>query len=235
MTAGGPRVRWIVAGVVVVLVAGFAGGQASVHQPPTGTLLSPETTQACDADHDQRSMTSTRQEPSRTPSGAVVAATSYATSLDGPDLLDPARRRQLIRRTAAVHAQEDLTVRLGNVAAMLSQRLGLTPDVIGEESFVWRPMPAGWRVVRYEGVDATVAIWGTGVAMVDGRLLAPIAWRTTLVDVTWEQGRWRLAGFRSEAGPEPPRLGGADPSRDVASEIRRFSPFVLEPGAEDDA
>lgn len=230
MTTAAAQVRWIVAGFVVLAV-GFVAGRASVQPQTPQTVASAEGTAPCWGDHNRPS-TSGTDLPDQTPEAAVAAATSYAVALDGPDLLDPTRRRQLIERIAAAQVRDDLESDLGDIVALLRHRLGLSPDVIRDDSLVWRPVPAGWRIVRYDGTDATVAVWGTGIAMLDGRLLAPIAWRTTLVDVTWQQEQWRLVGFRSEAGPEPPHAGGGSSAPDVATEIQRFSAFVFRPHGE---
>lgn len=226
--------RWVIVGFVVLAI-GFAGGRASVRQQQTAATTPSGPATIRPLTEDSQDSTASAHTATRTREDAVVAATSYAVALDGPDLLLPSRRPQLIGRIATRDAREDLETKLGSVAELLVEHLGLTPAKIGDASSVWRSVPAGWRIVSYDGTDATVAIWGTGIAMVDGRLLAPVAWRTTFVDLTWQEGAWRLVGFRSEAGPEPPRPGDGRPERDVAAEIRRFSTFRFRPVAEGDS
>lgn len=228
------RTSWLRGAVAgfLVLVIGFVAGRASVDPvvAPDGVhrRLAISRTQESKGPR-QADVGSAR----RTRAAAVSAATAYVLALDGPALLDPTRRQKLIERIGAEEARRDLEDSLGRVASLLSDRLGLTPGVLDDDSFVWRVVPAGWQIVSYDGKRAEVAIWATGVAMVHGRLLAPQAWRTTFVDVLWERGDWRLVGFRSEAGPEPPALGDQASGRAIAQKIHRFEVFALHPRRED--
>lgn len=145
--------------------------------------------------------------------GAVEAATEYALAVDGPALLDPARQHELLADIAAEDARDDLAGALGAAGALIAERLHLTADRFHEPGFVWRPAPAGWQVRAYSRDEAVVAIWATGVVMVDGLRLPQPGWRTTETTVRWERGDWRLVSFHTEPGPAPPSPGEPpDPS-----------------------
>lgn len=222
------RARWLAAGLAVLAI-GFVAGRSSVAEE-----AAPGASSHVDCASPDDVQSRPAEAPSdRTLAGAVTAATAYAVALDGPALLDPATLRQVIEEVSIQDARGDLEHNLGAIADLLADNLGLTAEAVANDRVVWRSVPAGWRVVSYDGTVATVAIWGTGVALVDGRLVAPITWRTTSVDVRWERGGWRLVDLGSEPGPEPPTIDGRSDS-EFAIEVADFSTFSFVPNAEGD-
>lgn len=160
----------------------------------------------------------------RTPDGAVVAATAYGLALGGPGLLDPSRRQALLGVFAASYAREELEAVLGGVAELITSRLALAPESLADPRFVWRVVPAGWQLRDYSDQRAVVAIWATGVVVADGRPLVQPGWRTTEVELVWERDGWRLVGFRTQPGPQPPLIG--DPAGSAAGlVINEFRPY----------
>lgn len=231
-----PR-RWLpqVLASVVILAVGFAAGRGlgTEVSGAAGTVVAPETTPVTPPGLDGTATASgNRASSRRTRDGAVVAATAYAVAMDGPGILDSEQRRELLDQIAATEARDRLDAVLGRVGSVLTGQLGLTPSVLADDTFVWRAVPAGWQVHAYAADHAQVAVWGTGIAMANGRPLAQPAWRTTIVDLTWERGDWRVVSVRSEPGPQPPIAGNESTGEQVAPEINRFEPFAYAPPSE---
>lgn len=165
----------------------------------------------------------------RTPQGAVTTATTYGLAFDGPGVLDPDRRSELIQEFAAEEARDDLEEALAGAAGLLTSRLRLSANVLSDDTFVWRVAPAGWQLRSYDADRAVVAVWATGIAMAGGRPLARPGWRTTEVELVWERGAWRLVAFRTEPGPEPPAAGDETAGRAAGREMNRFEQFTHQP------
>lgn len=230
--------RWAASAVIgiLLLVTGFVAGRAVTSGSTTDTgadTPAPAPTATGVATQPTAEASPRSAEHRRTRDGAVAAATAYGIALDGPGLLVPEARRELIEEVAAAGARRDLEEVLGRVAALLTSRLGLTADAVSGDTFVWRTVPAGWQIRRFEADRAVVAVWATGVAMAHGRLLAQPGWRTAEVELVWERGAWRLVGFRSQPGPEPPHPGEQAAGLEAARAMNRFQPFTHLPSRED--
>jgi hypothetical protein len=230
----GSRSTVLITVAAVTFLLGLGAGRvvSSSPEPESGDVATPEPPDAS---------ISTQAEPSAsTPSGfprsregAVEAATSYGLALDGPVLLDESSRSALLRDISSDGSRADLESTLARGADLIVTNLGLTEDGFDDPGFVWRVVPGGWQVRTYDGMRATVAIWATGVVLVDGQPLAMPEWRTTEVELVWERDDWRLVGFTSTPGPAP-SLAGDGSGHGVAAQIKAFTPYsltVAEPSA----
>lgn len=166
-----------------------------------------------------------RRAGARSLEGAVAAAAALVTAFDGPGMLDPARRERLLTRHSASDARERLGEVLRSAADTVTTRLGLDAEQLRDSGFVWRVVPAGWQIHDFDRDRAVVAVWATGVVIARGLPLTQPGWRTTEVEVVWERGDWRLVGFRSEPGPEPPLVGATSGASSQALLIDAFRPF----------
>jgi hypothetical protein len=160
----------------------------------------------------------------RTRRGAVAAATAFAVALDGPEVLDEVQRTRTIQAIAAPDAREELASDFADLAELMESRLALDAEVAGSPGFVWRAVPAGWQVRDYSADEAVVAIWGTGVLVMEGRQLEQPGWQTAEVTLRWEDASWRLVSIRSEDGPTPPPAGSEAASL-IGEEMNDFEPF----------
>jgi len=161
---------------------------------------------------------------------AVRAAVLLATAFDGVGLLDEGHRRELLDAYAATDHRKELDRTLGDIARLIRDELDVDGGDLGGLESVWRSVPAGARVESLTAERAVVAVWGTGVVVVRGLAIVQPGWRTTHVEMVWERDAWRLVGFRSEAGPEPPAVGGTP---DAALQARLINEFVPLPTAVD--
>ena len=132
-----------------------------------------------------------------------------------------------IRDSAAADSQLELRRTLGDVARLIRDELKVADTDLASADFVWRSVPAGVRVESFTATRSVVAVWGTGVVIARGVPLVQPGWRTTRVEMVWEDDAWRLVAFRSEAGPEPPAVGGSPDAGLQARLINAFDPLPL--------
>ncbi len=155
--------------------------------------------------------------------GAVAAATEYTVAL-GPMILDDARREAVLEAIATQEAKDDLNRQFAPGAALLRQRLGLTPEVLAQPGAVLRTIPAGYRVVAYGDDEAVIRVWAIGLGILDGRQPVGPSWSTTEVQLRWVDGDWKLHSSHIADGPTPP--GPGDPqSALIGQEIETFQEY----------
>jgi hypothetical protein len=151
--------------------------------------------------------------------GAVAAATAYTVVLGGPLLFEEGLD-QALAVAATDDARADLEAQFTQGADLLIERLNLD-----DAEVVATTAPAGYRIDRFaEGEEASIAVWAAGF-MIAGGTPIPAGWTTTTVDLVWTDGDWKLAGLRSNDGPEPPH--GAEPGAvvHVIEQIEGFEPY----------
>ena len=220
--------RWLPALLVIVTVfaSGLAVGRGMEATAPREAAEVSSVDTEFSADRGRRAgTTDDHQSDERSRDTAVQAAAALVVAFDGPGLLDSDLRAELLQRHAVSTSRATLERTLGEVADRITGRLGLDAARMREPGFVWRLVPAGWQVRSFDPDEAVVAVWATGVVVAGGLPLAPPGWHTTEVVLRWERDAWRLAGFRSEAGPAPPTVGGTVGAGSQARLIRAFRPF----------
>jgi hypothetical protein len=224
--------RWLP--LVLAMAAVFGGGLATGARlgettreapPPisaTDPLPSESGTAAHDVEVDNEPAT-----PAASPTreSAVRAAAAFTVAFDGAGLLDPGRRAALLDDYAARGSRQELGRSLGEVALLVGDQLHLAPEDLDDPGFVWRSVPAGWKIETFTHERAVVSIWGTGVVVARGLPLVQPGWRTTRVELRWERDAWRLVAFRSEPGPEPPPVGGTPDASVQARLINAYQPL----------
>lgn len=224
MTGRAPR--WLPAALATLTV--FAGGLAigtrlasAESASPSKVVREPITPVETTSPHTP----SDPDAPLRTPESAAEAAAAYVVLFDGPGLLDPELRDDLLDAHAADGSRRELGRTLGEAARLITEQLHLTPDDLQGPEFVWRSVPAGWEVASFTQDHAVVSIWGTGIVVARGQPLVQPGWRTTDVELLWERAAWRLQGFRSRPGPEPPVVGGTSDAAAQGRLINTYRPF----------
>lgn len=137
--------------------------------------------------------------------GAVAAATSYATLLSGPLILDARRRHAAIAAVAAPAAEADLQRTFDQLAPLLAKglRAGQPGSAGGAAQLVLRAIPVGWRLDSYDGARAQVAIWSTGIGGSTAGIPVQEAWGITTIGLAWVVGDWRVTSAKTEDGPVP--------------------------------
>ena len=164
----------------------------------------------------------------RTRAGAVAAATNYSTLLSSEALLDRAKREAVIDTIAAPEARGDLKRDLEAAARALARglRAGEGVDV------VMRAIPVGYRLERYDGRSAVVAVWATGIAGSTGGVEVRESWGVTTVWLRWVGGDWKQTRARTEDGPVPLR-DDATPTgaARLIPEAKEFKGYNYAPGS----
>ena len=143
----------------------------------------------------------------RTEQGAVAAALEILVLYGSPEMYDPARRHELVDRTAAAAVRDQLQGQLDAAFALTARSLGV--DDTGRSTsgmLVARAIPVGQRVVAYTPDRAVVAVWTTGLLGIAGassRNPVQESWSTETVTLTWEGDAWRWLELQHLPGPAP--------------------------------
>ena len=212
--------------IVAAVVLRPSRGPATVTEPPDApsrALTDPQDPSTSISSRDSQGTANAHSEH-----GAVAAAADLVIAYDSPAILDDQSRSDLIDSTAALDHRTPLTETFSDAAEMLQDRLALSDEAVDDPGFVWRSIPAGWAVHEYSRLSATVAIWGTGLLLGDGRSLTRPKWTTMTVELVWERDDWRLASFHRTEGPAPAPLGDPD-GGSAGRRINGFAPFSYWP------
>ena len=143
----------------------------------------------------------------RTEPGAVAAAIRILGLYGSPEMYDPARRHELVERTAAAAVREQLQGQLDAAFALTARSLGV--DDTGRSTsgmLVARAIPVGQRIVAYTPDRAVVAVWTTGLLGIAGassRNPVQESWSTETVTLTWEGDAWHWLELQHQPGPAP--------------------------------
>jgi hypothetical protein len=220
-----------VVGVVVVLIAAIAfanrGGDDSA-----STAESP-------ADKPRTSPTAptgTKPVPSgyaHDEQGAQSAAANYAVSLVSADMLNPARRAEIVQHVFAADRQAALLERFDKAYSKeFLNNLGL--DENGEaakgNTYISRTAPIGTKVTSHSDTAATAEVWCTGVYGTAGKTsVDPVTsdWFTMTLRLRWTGGDWKVDSFAQKDGPAPvPGDDKASTADEMAKAVKEYGGFT---------
>lgn len=144
------------------------------------------------------------------PEGAASAAANYLDALAGPQLLDPSAYDALLRRmtTGDGFAQLKRQADAGRPQALQNLGVGGSPA----PQLIVRSAPLGYRIDAYSPAQATIGIWSVGVVGSSTTRPPDASWSTTTITVDWQDGDWRMSGYRTASGPVPPDSASQAPS-----------------------
>jgi hypothetical protein len=163
---------------------------------------------------------------SRTRAGAVAAASSYVSELDGRALLNSTRLRTIIGRIASSDARAQLVAAYEQATSQARERLGV--NTVPAPVVIVRAAPVGYRIDGFSNGAATISIWRVGIVGSGATVEPQQSWRTETVALTWEGGRWKVASFSSSPGPTPPLSTAASPTSpgDLFAAVPQFEAFT---------
>lgn len=139
--------------------------------------------------------------------GAVAATLNYGSVLAGPAFLDASRRRAILRIVAApAYARE--VERSAAPALAQVQRGPIGQSLKAGEPTLFQGAPISYRVVRYTGDEAVVAVWGLALLGNAQRLQPEADYQTTTSTLRWIDGDWKFVAGRSADGPTPALSSG---------------------------
>jgi hypothetical protein len=168
--------------------------------------------------------------------GAVAAAANYARVLSSALILDRSKRRSAIEALAAPETLQRQQRAWDQAAALLAKGLGVGDGGAQDGTVLLRAVPVGWRLEKYTGDRATVAIWVTSVGgtFAGSPNDVPVreAWGTTTVELRWVDGDWKQLKATNTDGPVP-IADSATPTAasQLVPEANNFKEFNYAPGS----
>jgi len=130
--------------------------------------------------------------------GAIAAAVSYSTAsqrwLYFTDDEIRAAAAEIATPTAAARMADDLVLDV----SMARDQLGASSGRIW-----WLVRPLAWRVERFDGDEARVAVWVVTILSAAEVAAPQSEFMTVTVDLAWFDGDWRVDGVRDHPGPTP--------------------------------
>jgi hypothetical protein len=167
--------------------------------------------------------------------GAVAAAANYTRVLSSTLILDTTGRRKAIDTLAAPEARTRLKKTFDQAVVSLQKGLGVTGAADDGAQVLLRAAPVGWRVERYTGDTARVAVWVTSVGGSIGGAKGPVpiveGWGTTTVDLRWVKDDWKQVESITTDGPVPiADVAPPTAAPELVSQANEFKEFTYAPG-----
>jgi hypothetical protein len=140
-------------------------------------------------------------------------------------LLQPTHLAAVVAELASTESRAQLTAAFEQASLQTRAKLGMatapTPVIL------LRTVPVGYRVERFSRSSATIAIWYVAIVGSGATVQPQQSWRTQDVSLVWEDGAWKVASFRSSAGPTPPLSTSEvpDSSGELFATIPHFKDF----------
>lgn len=159
------------------------------------------------------------------PTGAAEAATTYLGLLAETAAVDSPDTRARVNAMTTGSLRAELQQGLPVLASALRARLesGTAPAAFDG----W---PLGYRVTSFTATRATVSVWHLDLAASSTLGLVTTDYATTMYEVRWLAGTWRIDGARNVVGPTPPSPNAPSPVVDrFAMAVRAFSGYRYDP------
>lgn len=151
--------------------------------------------------------------------GAQSAAANYAVALGGVDMFSTAGRHAVMAAIADPASRAALQAGFDrDYSAAFYAQVGLTSagTAPAGQTFVSRTLPAGAKVTAYDGTDADVSVWCTGLFGLAGNASTkPVTsnWFTLAFKLRWSGSDWKVARTGQTTGPTP--VNGDNPVSDA--------------------
>ncbi|WP_329252904.1 hypothetical protein OG223_25260 [Streptomyces sp. NBC_01478] len=229
-----------VVGVVVVLIAAIAfanrdDGTSSSNTGSTNNGSKPDTASTA-ASGTKPVQTKANGIPAgfaQDQQGVESAATNYATVLVSAEILQPARRTEIVRQVFVSDKQASLESSLDQAYSKdFLSKLGL--DENGEatagNTYVSRTVPIGTKVTSYSDTAATAEVWCTGLYGTAGSASTnPVTsdWFTLTLHLRWADNDWKADSFSQSDGPAPvPGDNKASTADAMAKAVQEYGGFT---------
>lgn len=134
----------------------------------------------------------------RSEEGAVAATASFVCTGQALLDMDPLSAEEAVRELSAEASADEL------VRRHLTQLDGAREVLAsGTGPIVFRQAALAWRIEAYHEDRARIAVWNVGVLSREGVAPPQAGWSTSVVDLVWERGDWRVWGESITPGPTP--------------------------------
>ncbi|GGU04334.1 hypothetical protein [Streptomyces lateritius] len=166
--------------------------------------------------------------------GAQSAAVNYAVPLGSAEMFTASRRHEIVD---AVYAPTVAAARRGDLDRVYSDkgfltRIGLKEDGTAPTglTFISRVIPVGSKIESYSSDRATVAVWYSslfGLAGEGSQNPVSESWYTTIYQLEWVSGDWKVTDFDQKDGPVPVgRDQAASGAEEMADAVHQFGGFT---------
>ncbi|THA25687.1 hypothetical protein E4198_14160 [Streptomyces sp. RKND-216] len=240
--AGRPgRSLLMVVSVVVLLIAaiafanrsGSSGSEGEENDPGGGPAAQPTAPSGQMPVQTEDGTTGIPSGFPQTEQGAQSAAANYAVALGGDRMFNRDSRHQIVSAISAPSAVEEIQSGFdADYNQALNDRIGL--DTAGRapegSTFVNRTTPVGAKVTSYNGNDATVEVWCSGLFGLAGEdSTKPVTanWFTVTFKLSWAGSDWKVAASSQESGPTP--VSGDNPistADEIGSAAEQYGGFT---------
>jgi hypothetical protein len=165
--------------------------------------------------------------------GAQSAASNYAVALGSVGMFNAASRHQIVDTVYTEQAAERLKGPQDSAySPEFLEKLGL--DANGNapsgSTFVSRTIPVGTKVESFDGQNARVSVWYTGLIGMSGpESTDPVSttWKTWTFDLQWTNGDWKVSADKQKDGPAPvPGDIAASTSDEISKAVAEFGGFT---------
>ncbi|MGW1818895.1 hypothetical protein ACWCQM_35705 [Streptomyces sp. NPDC002125] len=165
--------------------------------------------------------------------GAQSAAANYAVALVSAEILQPDRRREIVRQIFVTNRVGELESRFDQAydKAFLD-KVGLDEEgkAAPGMTYVSRTAPVGTKTTTYSGSSATVEVWCTGVFGTAGvSSTNPVSndWFTMTLTLQWADGDWKVDSFSQKDGPAPVNTDRTASNADeIAKAVEEYGGFT---------
>jgi hypothetical protein len=172
--------------------------------------------------------------------GAVGAATNYTAALASSELMfDAGRRSAAVETVAAPQYLDRLRGDLEDQAKVIAASFFGMKDAdqalaqVQASKVVFQTIPVRYRLDSYDGANAQVTIWQTGVGGYQDSSLPPQeAWGMTTVRLQWIDKDWKETGATVTDGPVPVADSNPPtPAPDLIHELQQFKDYHYAPAS----
>ncbi|MEV7958497.1 hypothetical protein ACIO6T_06330 [Streptomyces sp. NPDC087532] len=165
--------------------------------------------------------------------GAQSAAANYSVTLVSADILNPAKRAEIVRQVFVPARVGELETKFNQAYSKdFLDKIGLDENgnAAAGMSYVSRTAPVGTKVTEFSQTSTTVEVWCTGVFGTAGvSSTNPVSndWFTMTLKLQWEGNDWKVDSFSQKEGPAPVNTDRTASNADeIAKAVEEYGGFT---------
>lgn len=216
----------------VVVTACGSGGSSTVSEPREGVAPAPPV--AASADRGPGPTAVEGIVPvgfTRSPDGAVAAATTYLSTLHQLVASPDGDRRAAL----GVLSADGADALVDNAMAAFDTLDGVVADArrsAPDARLFLREVPVAYSLDQYTDDRARIEVWSLGLLLIEGVTQATEVWSTNEVELVWDGDDWRVWSWARTPGPQP-AVGSVapTPASEVLDAVEAWEGFRYVPDA----